>query len=191
MWGYCNYIDIIYLFFMVGFPIVINIDDKAVETYNNDRSMIEIPRDSVVNPLINMDFSEGYNQMFIVFDFADLYTELNALPPNICKRRVLYCTNNEVLQEFKNNFNLEISGGDMATVTTQFLCFKNKELVFYGDLDISSNSVGIQSSIYGWARIVNKNEIIEIVSRFKPYRGIVLNLNDIISKLLLSAKTYV
>jgi hypothetical protein len=86
------------------------------------------------------------------------------------------------LQEFKNNFNLEISGGDMATVTTQFLCFKNKELVFYGDLDISSNSVGIQSSIYGWARIVNKNEIIEIVSRFKPYRGIVLNLNDIISK---------
>lgn len=70
----------------------------------------------------------------------------------------------------------------MATVTTQFLCFKNKELVFYGDLDISSNSVGIQSSIYGWARIVNKNEIIEIVSRFKPYRGIVLNLNDIISK---------
>lgn len=115
--------------------------------------MIEIPRDSVVNPLINIDFSEGYNQMFIVFDFADLYTELNAFPPNICKRRVLYCTNNEVLQEFKNNFNLEISGGDMATVTTQFLCFKNKELVFYGDLDISSNSVGIQSSIYGWARI--------------------------------------
>lgn len=168
--------------FMGGFPIVINIDDKAVETYNNDRSMIEIPRDSVVNPLINIDFSEGYNQMFIVFDFADLYTELNALPPNICKRRVLYCTNNEVLQEFKNNFNLEISGGDMATVTTQFLCFKNKELVFYGDLDISSNRVGIQSSIYGWARIVNKNEIIEIVSRFKPYRGIVLNLNDIISK---------
>lgn len=77
-------------FFMGGFPIVINIDDKAVETYNNDRSMIEIPRDSVVNPLINIDFSEGYNQMFIVFDFADLYTELNALPPNICKRRVLY-----------------------------------------------------------------------------------------------------
>ena len=169
-------------FFMGGFPIVINIDDKAVETYNNDRSMIEIPRDSVVNPLINIDFSEGYNQMFIVFDFADLCTELDALPPNICKRRVLYCTNNEVLQEFKNNFNLEISGGDMATVTTQFLCFKNKELVFYGDLDISSNSVGIQSSIYGWARIVNKNEIIKIVSRFKPYRGIVLNLNDIISK---------
>ena len=149
--------------FMGGFPIVINIDDKAVETYNNDRSMIEIPRDSVVNPLINIDFSEGYNQMFIVFDFADLYTELNALPPNICKRRVLYCTNNEVLQEFKNNFNLEISGGDIATVTTQFLCFKNKELVFYGNLDISSNSVGIQSPIYGWSRIINKKEIIEII----------------------------
>mgnify|MGYP003421329235 CR=1 FL=1 len=60
---------------MGGFPIVINIDDKAVETYNNDRSMIEIPRDSVVNSLINIDFSEGYNQMFIVFNwqFVNLY----------------------------------------------------------------------------------------------------------------------
>lgn len=175
---------IISFFFFIGvFPIVIDIDNKAIEIYDNNNSMLEILEDSIVNPFINMDFSEGYNQMFIIFDHSDLYTELKVLPPNICKRKVLYCTNNEVLQELKNNFNLEISGGDMATVTTQFLCFKDKQLVFYGDLDISSNSIGIQSPIYGWSRIINKKEIIEIISKFKPYKGFVLNLNNFNSNL--------
>ncbi len=167
---------IVFVFFYVigGFPVII-MNEDAIERYENANESLPICMDSVMNPLEGMDFSTGNNELFLIFSLSD--SDKGNLPAGILRRKVLSCKDNNVLQEFQNRFNIKISGGDACTLTTRLLIYKAGELVFAGFVDIDSHSKGIQSPIYGWAKFVDAEKVLETMSKFKPYRGVVLLLD--------------
>lgn len=162
---------LIFYYIVGGFPIVIENPD-LLNDYEKRIICSEISVDSVVNPLIDLDFSLGDNVVFIVCEFGDC--EYNAYPEGISKRRVLYCKNNEVLQKLRDNFNLRVTGCDISTVTTRLLCYKDKELVYCDSFNIETHSMGVQSPIFGYAEFMDKKEMVNILGLFKPYKGMFL-----------------
>ena len=167
---------IIFVFFYVigGFPVII-MNEDAIERYEDANESLPIYTDSVMNPLEGMDFSTGNNELFLIFSLMD--SEMGNLPAGILRRKVLVCKDNKVLQEFQNSFDVKISGGDICTLTSKLLIYKAGELVFSGFVDIDSHSKGIQSPIYGWAEFVSAEKVLETMSKFTPYRGVVLLLD--------------
>ena len=167
---------IVFVFFYAigGFPVVI-IDEDAIERYQNSNVLFTISKDSVIDPLHGMDFSTGDNELFLIFSLMD--SEMGNLSAGILRRKVLVCNDNKVLQEFQNSFNIRISGGDACTLVSRLLVYKDRELIFDGFVDIDSHSKGIQSPIYGWAEFVTAEKVLETMSKFTPYRGVVLLLD--------------
>lgn len=149
-----------------GFPIVLNNENQILvfEQINNQR----------FNPLENVVLNSGKNKILLLFTFDDI----NELPKGISKRKVLVCYDNEILKQLKDNFNFEISGGDMATVTSEIIVFKDDKVVLKTNFILEKNSIGIQSQKTGWAKATNTKELYKLFSQFKPYRKILLNLKN-------------
>lgn len=120
------------------------------------------------NPLRNKKDLE-YNKIVLIIDWNDLQK-------NLAKRRVLICTDNNILEQFKNYFIFEQTEGDMATVTNTIIIFNDKEIVFKSHIIIDEYSIGIQGEKTGYARALYTKELYELFVQFKPYRKFILNI---------------
>ena len=65
--------------------------------------------ETVINPLKDVDMSDA--KAFLILSLEDW----SELPEGMPARRVLVCKDAEVLQQLKDVFSFEISGGDMCT----------------------------------------------------------------------------
>lgn len=148
-----------------GFPFILNNHGEQVLYY--EKSVNE-----TFNPLKNIDFSSGKNEVLLLFSLDDI----KELPQEITKRKVLICSDNEVLEQLKNNFTFEFSGGDMSTVTSEIVVFREGKLVLKTNFVLDNNTIGIQNEKTGWAKAVNSKELYNIFSKFKPYRNFFLIL---------------
>ena len=101
-------IVLLLLFFSIGgFPLIIEHDKKQIINTNNTK---------IFNPLtIEKDLE--YDKIVLLIDWDDW----NNLPKNLAKRRVLICTNNNILEQFKKYFIFEQKKGDMATTEVLLL----------------------------------------------------------------------
>ena len=86
-------------------------------------------------------------------------------------RHVLVCTEVEVLQQLKDNFLFEISGGDMATVESELWVYSHDTLVLMTNIVIEQNRIGIQNERIGWAEGVNSEQLMHLFTQFKPFRA--------------------
>ena len=86
-----------------GFPIV----------FDNSPQVIPLAKlnSGTFNPLEGMSLDTGENKVILLLSFDDIIE----LPSNVCKRKVLVCSDNSILKQLQNNFDFKISGGDMAT----------------------------------------------------------------------------
>jgi hypothetical protein len=117
------------LYFSIGgFPIVFN-DEKEILNFEKNY-------ENQFNPFYNADFNSGKNKVILLFSFEDI----NKLPQKIYKRRVLACSDNEVLRQLKNNFTFEVSGGDMATVTSEIIVFKDDKIILHTNFVLDNHS---------------------------------------------------
>ena len=84
-------IVLLLLFFSIGgFPLIIEHDKKQIINTNNTK---------IFNPLtIEKDLE--YDKIVLLIDWDDW----NNLPKNLAKRRVLICTNNNILEQFKKYY---------------------------------------------------------------------------------------
>lgn len=148
------------LFFSIGgFPLIIEHDKKQIintKTYNSLRDIKDLE----------------YNKIVLIIDLNDW----NNLPKNLAKRRVLICTDNNILEQFKNYFVFEQTVGDMATVTSKIVIFNNKEIVFKSNIIIDEHTIGIQGEKTGYARLLYTKEMYELFVQFKPCRKFILNI---------------
>ena len=120
--------------------------------------------ETVINPLQNIDINDA--KAFLILS-SDDWSEL---PDGMPARRVLVCTEAEVLQQLKDNFSFEISGGDMTTLESELWVYSHDTLVLVTNIVIKQNSVGIQNEQIGWAEAVNRESLCHLFARFKPYR---------------------
>ena len=126
--------------------------------------------ETIVNPLKDVDMSDA--KAFLIFSPDDWSERPKGMPA----RRVLVCTDAEVLQQLKDNFSFEISGGDMTTVESELWVYSHDTLVLMTNIDINPNHVGIQNERTGWAEAVNKDQLCHLFTQFKPYRWPVVAL---------------
>ena len=116
-----------------------------------------------INPLKDVDVNDA--KAFLIFS-PDNWSEL---PEGMPARRVLVCTDAEVLQQLKDNFSFEISGGDMATAESELWVYSHDTLVLMTNIVIEQNNIGIQNDLIGWAEAVNKEQLCHLFTQFKPY----------------------
>ena len=126
--------------------------------------------DSTINPLKNIDMKNGKAILILSAD------DWSNLPKGMPARRVLVCTDAEMLQQLKDIFSFEISGGDMATVENELWVYSHDTLVLMTNIDISQNHVSIQNEQTGWAKSIEYEQLCTLFTQFKPYRKPLLTL---------------
>ena len=146
-----------------GFPIVLHHSDNTVFPAAQ-------ADETVVNPLEDVDVNDAKAFLILASD------DWSELPDGMHARHVLVCTDAEVLQQLKNNFSFEISGGDLATAESELWVYSHDTLVLMTNIDINPNHVGIQNERTGWAEAVNKDQLCHLFTQFKPYRWPVVAL---------------
>lgn len=154
-------------FFTGIFPIVAfdNIDEKDIPTeYSNE----SLQKDSTINFLENIEF----NKVILLMDFGD-YDEYCRLPQAIPHRKVLVCTDAELLNTLKQS-SWHFWGGDICTVSSKILFCNDNHLVQAYHILLSENQVCIQSCKTGLIEAVNKDIIQSVFSGFKPHHGLFL-----------------
>ena len=141
-----------------GFPIVMHHSAQTV--------FLAVQVDeTVINPLKDIDVNDA--RAFLILSSDDWRERPEGMPA----RRVLVCTDADVLQQLKDSFSFEISDGDMATVESEFWVYSHDTLVLKTNIVINPNYVGIQNEMTGWAEAVNKESLCRLLARFKPYRA--------------------
>lgn len=141
-----------------GFPIVLH---HSVQTVFPAVQVGE----TVINPLKDIDVNDA--KAFLILSSDDWRER----PEGMLARRVLVCTEADVLQQLKDSFSFEISGGDLATVESEFWVYSHDTLVLKTNIVINPNYVGIQNEMTGWAEAVDKEPLCRLLARFKPYRA--------------------
>ena len=141
-----------------GFPIVMHHSAQTVFP------AIQVD-ETVINPLKDIDVNDA--NAFLILSSDDWRERPEGMPA----RRVLVCTDADVLQQLKDNFSFEISDGDMATVESEFWVYSHDTLVLKTNIVINPNYVGIQNEMTGWAEAVDKESLCRLLARFKPYRA--------------------
>ena len=120
--------------------------------------------DTIINPLKDVDMNDA--KAFLILSLDDW----SELPEGMPARRVLVCTDEEVLQQLKDNFLFEISCGDMATAESELWVYSHDTLKLMTNIVIEQNRIGIQNELTGWAEAVNQEQLCRLFSQFKPYR---------------------
>jgi len=140
-----------------GFPVVLHHSDNTVFPAAQ-------ADETVVNPLKDVDMNDA--KVFLILASDDWSERPEGMPA----RHVLVCTDAEVLQQLKDNFSFEISGGDMATVESELWVYCHDTLKLMTNIVIEQNQIGIQNELTGWADAVNKEQLCRVFTQFKPYR---------------------
>ena len=138
-----------------GFPIV-------VSHHPQDVSPVVLAKASIVNPLQDIDMTEGKAILWLVAD------DWEDLPQGMPTRRVLMCTDARVLQQLKDNFSFEVSGGDMSTVESELWVYSHDSLVFMSNIVIENDVVGLQCNKVGWLESVEKDKLCRLFEKFRP-----------------------
>ena len=146
-----------------GFPIVMHHSANTVfpAIHANDK---------VTSPLKDIDVTDA--KAFLILSSDDWSERPEGMPA----RRVLVCTDAELMRQLKDNFSFEISGGDMATVESELWVYCHDTLVLMTNIDINPNNIGIQNELTGWAEAMNKEALCHLFARFRPYRAPFLSL---------------
>jgi hypothetical protein len=149
------------LYFLIGFPIAVLPYSKPQKTTNWN----VCKPGSLVEPLKNMDFSQGKCAAYILIsrdDFKDLSKAIK-------KKKVLFTKSAFLLKRMQDAFKFNYTGGDIATVESVLYIFNKDKLVFESPIIIDEESVGLQSREYGWIEAKNGKKIISVIQKFEVY----------------------
>jgi hypothetical protein len=125
----------------------------------------EFISDRFYNPIDTIDFTKGKNKIIIYTNWQDI----DFLPEKIKQWSLLECTNNETIEEVKNNFVFERISNDIVETTdfdSRIFFFKNNKLVF-SDKFMIEESISLHFKNTGWTFATNYNELIRCFLEFK------------------------
>ena len=115
----------------------------------------------LVNPLKEIS-KFGNLEIYIFIHRSDL----EELPVDFPKRKVLYTNNRRLIEEVIDNFNFTYTSSDMSTCESVICVKSNDKVVYKANILISENTVGLQSSSSGWIESRNANNLIENFKSF-------------------------
>ena len=101
------------------------------------------------------------------------------LPNSIPKRKVLTCSNNEILRIIQNKFEFRRLNADISTVSSEIIVVNNNHIVLKTGFAIDSDKVVIQNEKTGCLCSLRPYELCELFSSFQPCDKVVLLINNI------------
>ncbi|MBA9073163.1 hypothetical protein GGR22_001289 [Flavobacterium gossypii] len=143
-----------------------------VKKPNKEIIYVEYNDSLTFNPLQNIDFNVGDNKAYLLISHQDI----EELPDGIKKGKVLFCSDNNVLDRLAKNFYHKKSGGDMATCESEILIYHNKKLILSSKIALSKNIIGLQGESIGWADAVNRDSLVSVFKEFNLIKRPVLIL---------------
>jgi hypothetical protein len=156
--------SLIFFFGMFLFASCLNGSKKPATstTVVDNIDTIKYQNGDTLYPFKNFDFSGRDWEAVIEIDKDDMMD----LSVRVPKKNRLSTTEIEVLNKLKD-WGFIYQQSDMATVlnTLKLLC-KGKTVVEYG-IVLDVNSVGLQSSTYGWINSFDSSKIFETIRFFK------------------------
>ena len=127
----------------------------------------ELRKGDIVAPFQDFDFRQGQWKAVLTIDVND-YGKIDGKIP---EARCLETSDRNVLQEMQKTWRFVVEGGDLATVTSAILIFRDGKLVFESGIVLESGNEGLQSPEFGWVIPTQKNVMLESCSQFKAVRS--------------------
>lgn len=124
-----------------GYPLVIDLTE-GIEI----KTTAKLNSGDQIKPLDNLNFDEDRWSSYIIVDNNDR-TDLNSQLPNTT---ILYTADLALLKELKSKWSFTYTGGDMTTVKSYIIFFKNGHKMFESGIVLDKSRLGLQSSQYGW-----------------------------------------
>ncbi len=150
------------IFFLIGigyyfrfFPVVIN--NQIIKTSSITQTIFK--KGDEVKLLNNYDFNNGNYSLYIVFNQRESF--------NIGCHKVLYTADTVVLNELKESFVLNYTGGDIATYESFLYLFKREELICNIGIGIDEAQFGIQSREYGWLCFKDREKLLKSLDQLR------------------------
>jgi hypothetical protein len=144
------------IFVLMGHSVVVFRQEAPARDY-------EFKTGQKVNPLADFNFDEGSWTAFVVFSNDDR----PHLPASIENSTVIHCDDKVVMKELQDQLEFHYTDGDMTTVASRILIFKNDRLMFDSGLVVESDMEGFQSRDFGWIENNNPGSLAKILSKFQ------------------------
>ncbi len=151
-------------YFILGYPLIITNLPEDLVCCNEQQFEL--------NPLKEVDFELSHNVAYLYFSKEDIVE----LPANMTKQKLFKCSENELLEELKNNFHFIRSEGDMATCESKLILYHDDKLVLCTGFVLTDSIVGIQNKETGWADALKKEKLKDIFLKFKPIHKLIIKL---------------
>ncbi|MBN2425165.1 MAG: hypothetical protein JXR46_09770 [Calditrichaceae bacterium] len=148
---------VILIMMFTGTTIVLSVDEpeKNVENFK---------KGDTLDILGKFNFNEGDWCAYLVLSRSD-YTNLNNLLP---KRNCLKLEDKDLMNRMKQEWKMKYTEGDVATVESYIVFYKNGKAIFKSGIVLDQNKEGFQSSSFGWIEPITKNIIVKYCKEFKP-----------------------
>ena len=146
------------LVLIIGYPVVLNISP------NIHHSTATCIKGQSVSPLSGFDFNSGKWSAYLLMSNEDY---------KLIKGDLIGCklmTNDiSILDRLKKECEFTYTDGDIATVTSSFILYKDGNKVFETGIVIEESMQGFQSQDYGW--ITAKHNLINAFNGFNKIKS--------------------
>ena len=146
------------LVLITGYPVVLDLSSNiqsSTTTYIKGQS---------INPLSDFDFNSGKWSAYLLVSNEDYKFIKGNLSGN-----KLFTNDISVLNLLKKECEFTYTDGDLATVTSSFILYKNGIKVFDTGIVIEKSIQGFQNQNYGW--ITSKHDLKNIFNRFNKIKS--------------------
>ncbi|SUC11669.1 hypothetical protein [Prevotella pallens] len=143
---------------ITGYPIILDLSpniQSSTENYIKGQS---------INPLNNFNFNSGKWEAYLLLSNDDY----ELIKGDLCSNK-LFTDDISILNILKKRCKFIYTGGDLSTVTSSFILYKNGTRVFETGVVIEKSLQGFQNQNYGW--ITSKYNLINIFNRFDKLRS--------------------
>lgn len=151
------------LVLIIGYPVVLNISPDirhSTETYIKGQS---------INPLKDFDFNSGKWSAYLLMSNEDYkFIKGNLIGSKLVTNDI------SILNRLKNECEFTYTDGDIATVTSSFVLYKDGYKVFETGIVLEKSVQGLQNQDYGW--ITTKHNLINVFNRFDKIKNPLLIL---------------
>jgi len=142
---------------ITGYPLVINLAKQKTDGSKN------LVKGAVINPMNKFNFDSGEWVAYLFISSSDR----DGLPDALPKARSLKTNDLTLLKDIRDNWNFIYSGGDMATVESQFILCRNGVEMFESGIVLDGNPQGLQNAEYGWLAASPKTNLTKYIVKFK------------------------
>lgn len=123
----------------------------------------DLKKNDNINLFADLDFDNGNWKAYLVLS-SDDFEYLNS---SVHKASCLETTDKQVLKAMQSNWKFRYTEGEISSVGSTILIFKDNKLMFKSGIVLDNYREGLQCQNYGWLQPLNPNALSNSCKMFK------------------------